>query len=560
MISMTEAPEESAAGRKLTTGTFVACVVAALVAQLGLSMPAVLQGIIQLDLNPSSTQLTWVSDAFLLPVTLLELTFGVLGDMFGRKRLLTIGSSLMVIGTVIAFLTPTGGSHGMKFVYLFGGYGLAGVGAAAMFPTSIAMLAAGTHTVKARSEVFSAWAVALTVGGFGSPLMGGLLARIHHSGGPDASWRWAFAGLACFAVISTIITVLGATNSSAKEGRALDIPGQILVGIGVFALVYGVIQGAEGDWTSATVIGCFVAAVIFLIAFVLVERRTEKPLVQLDLFSNRAFVVTSIVTLLAMFAYLGTAYATSIRVSAIQGHSPLFTAIAFILLNIMGAVLFPVSPFLLQRYNPGWVLALGAALIGVGDVALCLIPSTHDSLWAIAVPLLAVGAGFKTAVTSITAVSVNSVPTSKAGMASAMTSMLRDFGLSLGPAIVGAIALTKSANEIAAKVAASPHLQQALQAFNEAPSHATGAKKAELEGAVGAVNSGPLGANGVPAPLNPLKDVAFHALSNGYALGYLICGIAALVAAVLAAVLIGGREHEERFVSTGPEPVDAAQG
>ncbi len=553
MTSIAGAAEAPDIKHQLTRGTFVACVFAALVAQLGLSMPAVIQGVIQVDLTPSSTQLTWVSDAFLLPVTLLELTFGVLGDMFGRKRLLAIGSSLMVIGTVLVFFTPTGGSHGMKFVYLFGGYGLAGIGAAAMFPTSIAMLAAGTHTVKARSEVFSAWAVALTVGGFGSPVMGGLMTRIHHPGGPDAGWRWAFAGLAAFALISTIITMVGATNSSSKEGRALDIPGQVLVAIGIFALVYGVIEGAGGDWLSTTVLGCFVVGVVFLIAFVMVERRTEKPLVQLDLFANRAFVVTSVVTLLAMFAYLGTAYATSIRISAIQGHSPLFTAVAFILLNIMGAVLFPVSPFLLQRYNPGWVLALGAALIGFGDLALWLIPATHDSLAAIAVPLLAVGAGFKTAVTSITTVSVNSVPTPKAGMASAMTSMLRDLGLSLGPAIVGAVALTKSANLIAARIAGSPHLQDALKTFNALPEHATGAERAELEGAVGAVNSGPLGAVSVPNPPNPLKDVAFHALSDGYALGYLLCAIAALVAAVLAAVLIGGRKHEEKFVETVTE-------
>jgi hypothetical protein len=138
-------------------------------------------------------------------------------------------------------------------------------------------------------------------------------------------------------------------------------------------------------------------------------------------------------------------------------------------------------------------------------------------------------------------------------MASGATSMLRDFGLTLGPAIIGAVALSRAAAEISSKVAASPHLQASLKAFNAAPEHAPAALRPELEGAVEAVNSGPLGANGVPAqvpgpggkmvPLNPLKDVAFHALSNAYAIGFLICGIAAIVAALVAVVMLAGRVH-----------------
>src|SRR5262249_37731316 len=142
------------------------------------------------------------------------------------------------------------------------------------------------------------------------------------------------------------------------------------------------------------------------------------------------------------------------------------TSVGFVLLNIMGVVLFPVSTKMLQKFNPGWVLAAGAALIGIGDIALAAIPATHLGLAAIAVPLLVVGAGFKLAVTSITVVAVNSVPPPKAGMASGATSMVRDFGLTLGPAIVAAIALTSAANAISAKIAGSPSLHKAVDAFN----------------------------------------------------------------------------------------------
>ena len=548
----TETTTGTASLSKLTTGTLIASITACFLAQIGVSIPAVINGYINQDLHLSSTTLTWVSDAFMVPVTLLELSFGVVGDLFGRKRLLAIGSFLVCVGGLVSFFTPSG-----KTAILLTGQVIAGTGAAALFPTSVAMLAAGTHTVKDRAHAISAWAAALTAGGFVSPLIGGLLARLHHDGGEYASWRFAFLAMAILAVVSIVVTLLWAQESSSPHGRSLDWPGQLTVAIGIFALLFGVIQGAEDGWSSPRVVGAFVLSVVFLIAFVVVELRVDKPLIQLQLFSNRMFTVSAIVTVLGMFAYLGTAYATSIRLSAIQEYTPLKTSIGFILLNIMGVVLFPVSTKMLQKFNPGWVLAGGMALIGVGDIAMTAIPATHLGLGAIALPLLVIGAGFKIAVTAITVVAVNSVPTSKAGMASGATSMLRDSGLTLGPAIVGAIALTSAANRISDKIAASSSLQKSLSEFYAAPGHVPAAQRPEVSAAVAAVKSGPLGQNAVPSqvpgadgkmqPFNPLKDVAFHALSHGYALGYLVCASAALAAAVIAAVLLGGRRHDHAF-------------
>jgi hypothetical protein len=198
------------------------------------------------------------------------------------------------------------------------------------------------------------------------------------------------------------------------------------------------------------------------------------------------------------------------------------------------------------------------ALIGIGDFVLAAIPATNLSIGAVAAPLLVVGAGFKLAVTSITVVAVNSVPTSKAGMASGATSMLRDGGLTLGPAIVGAIALTNAANAINAEVASSPSLKSALDTFYASPQHVPVAQRPEVEAAVHAVKSGPLGQNGVPAqvpgpegtpiPFNPLKDVAFHALSHAYSVGYLVCGIAAAVAALIALTMLRGQRTQDVFI------------
>ena len=537
----------------LSRGTLLAAAGAVAVAQIGLSIPAVINGFINQDLGTSSTQLTWVSDAFLVPVTLLELSFGVVGDLFGRKRLLAVGAALMVVGGLLGFLTP---AHGVGV--LLTGQVVAGIGAAAIFPTSVAMLAAGTHSIKQRAHAISVWAAALTGAGFISPVLAGVLARIHHSGGQYASWRWAFLAMAVLAAVSAVITLTCARNSSAPLGRSLDWPGQITIAIALFALLYAVIQGAADGWGSATIVGGFVVAVVFMALFVLIERRVDRPLIRLELFSNRMFTISAVVTVIGMFAYLGTAYATSIRLSSIQDYTPLKTSIGFFCLNVMGVVLFPVSTRMIERYNPGWVLAGGMAMIGAGDLVLCAIPATNLSIAAVAVPLLVIGAGFKLAVTSITVVAVNGVPTAQAGMASGATSMLRDGGLTLGPAIVAAIALTSASHAISAKLAASPTLSSALNSFYASPQHVPAAQRASVEAAVGAVRSGPLGQNGVPAqvpgpdgspvPFNPLKDVAFHALSHGYAIGYLVCGVSALVAALIAATMLGGRRHQDAFI------------
>jgi Na+/melibiose symporter-like transporter len=285
-----------------------------------------------------------------------------------------------------------------------------------------------------------------------------------------------------------------------------------------------------------------------------VEQRTASPLLRLSLFTNRAFTIAAIATVFGMMSFLGTAYATSIRLSAIQGFSPLKSSYAFVLLNGIAFVLIPVTGAIMARYRPRWILGGGSLLIGIGDLWMAGLPATNLSIAVTIAPLALVGIGFAFAVASLTAVTVNTVPRRLAGMAAATTSLLRDFGFTLGPAVIGAVALSRAAHTVSAKIASSPSLQAALAQFNAAPAHVPAAERGSVAAAVGAVHSGPLGANAVPAmvpgpggkmvPFNPLKDVAFHALSDAYTVGYIVCGIAALIAAALALFALSGRGHE----------------
>src|ERR1700761_2416408 len=533
-------------GPQLTNGTLLTAAFAVGVAQLALAIPAVLQGLFQKDLATSTSQLTWISDAFLVPVTLLELTFGVLGDLFGRKRLLIIGAIMLAVGEGVALLTPgASSSTGTRVVVLWIGMIIAGAGAAAIMPTSLAMLAAGTSTGRSRARAVTIWAAALSAGNMLSPVLGGWLAGFKYGSDPNASWRWAPVAIGLLALISAAASALFARNSASPRGRSLDWSGQVTVAVALFALLFAVIQGPTAGWGSAEVIIGFIVAAVFLVLFVLAENRAAAPLLNLDLFRIRAFAIGSIATVVGMFCFLGTAYATSIRLTAILLFTPLHAAIAFVLFNGIALPLIPVTERLLHHYNPRWTMGAGLALMGAGDLWTAAVPVTSQvGLGPVIAPFILIGIGFALSVSALTAVLVDTVPIHLEGMASAAANMLRDLGFTLGPAVVGAVTLSRAAAEIHTKVASSPALAKALAAFNASPAHASGAKAAALKGAVGAVSSGPLGANSVPNPPNPIKTVAFDALGHANSIGYVICGIAGLVAALLVMLALGGRTRD----------------
>jgi len=513
-VSMTTEPStRSATGPGLTTGTLVAGLLAVCLAQIGLAIPATLNGLFQSDLHPVGSQLTWISDAFLLPVAVLELTFGLLGDLFGRKRLLVGGAALLAVGELVS--ATSSGVH-----QLWAGQALAGLDAAALFPTSLAILAAGTTSPAQRARVIAMWAALLSTGGFIAPLLGGVTATY-------GSWRWSFVVVTAVAVASVVVSALFVVNSSAPEGRSLDIAGQVTIGLGLFALLYAIIQGPTDGWGSPSIIIAFVLAAVFLAAFVLAEKHAKSPLLRLDLFSNRAFAVASVVAVVGMFAFLGTAYSVSIRLGPVQDQAPMRTGLAFVLLNGITLAMLPVTERLLRAVAPGLLLGAGLLLIAAGDYWAATLPITDTAFTSLIVPLGLVGLGFSVTVTSITATAVNTVPTHLAGMASATTNLLRDFGFTLGPAVIGAVALSRAAGSFSDSLHDSA-LPQALK----------GAGTAVLE------EGGPLAVNGAAEASPKLADLhplALDALGHGYSIGFVVCGTAALCSAVLALVTLRGR-------------------
>jgi MFS family permease len=507
---MTTNPEAPAVASPATVrparvaGTLAAACVAVLVAQIANALPASLNGLFQTELHATGSQLTWITAAFMIAVVVFELTFGVLGDLFGRRKLQAAGGLVVVVGSVVSALAP--GVH-----VLWVGAALNGLGAGAMFPASLALVAAVTHTPARRARGIALWAGFLTAGAAVSPLLGGVFAEV-------GSWRGSFAIVAGLAVVTVAVTLLLSAESTVPEGRGLDIAGQVTFAIGLIAVLYALTQGAADGWGRPHIVTGFVVGVVFLAAFVAVERRTATPLLHLDLFRNRAFSVASVVTVVGMFAFLGSCFSFSIWLGAVQHQAPARVGIPLLLIQAPAFVLIPVISRLLARVNARWLLSVGFALMAVGAWLASRLDVTNSSLVPMAAPALLIGVGFALSISSFTAVAINTVPLHLAGMASATTNLLRDLGFALGPIIVGAVALGTAGDKLGAALATA----------------------------------------GLPpgAPGSAAHPLAEAALGSGFQAAFLVCAIAALAAAVLTLVALTGRPRESRpsAESLGKDP------
>lgn len=508
-------PTAGAARKPGYAGTLAATSCAVFVAQVANALPASLLGLFQQDLNTHGSQLTWITAAFMIAVVCFEFTFGVLGDRFGRKKLIIAGAALVAVGSAVAAVAP-------NVQVLWVGAALNGLGAGALFPGSLTMLASVTRNARERAHAVALWSGFLSAGAAVSPLLGGMFAEI-------GSWRGSFWVLVGLAGVSIVTTLLLTTESRSAERRELDIPGQITFAIGLILVLYAAVEGPESGWTTLPVILSALLGLCFLAGFVLVEVGAKSPIFDLTLFRNRAFTVSSVVAVIGMLAFLGACFATAMWLGPVQHQDPLRVAIPFLLLQGPAFVLIPVVSRLLHRVAPAWLLTSGFLLMAIGCLMCTQLDVTDRDLTAFAVPSLLIGIGFALCVSSVTAVALDSVPPQLAGMASATTNMLRDLGFALGPVVVGAVALSKASSAFSSNLAGA-----------DLPKDQLGAAQGIAEA------GGPIAVNSLPpgTPGSAAHDLALDALGSGFSSAFLVCAIAAAVAAVLTAVgMIGIRPN-----------------
>ncbi|MFE3165087.1 MFS transporter [Streptomyces sp. NPDC059224] len=402
-------------------GVFVAYLPVTTVA---VSLPA-LQG----ALNASTAQLSWVQDAFVLPMAAFILTAGVFGDVHGRKKVFQAGLLFSAAGAVTALC-----AHSIEVVWA--GQALAGVGAAALLPTTLALISHVVPDHRERGRYIGIWATCLMAALAIGPVIAGVVVA-------HFSWRWIYLPAVPVALIAVVVAAGRLTDSRAPHGRRLDWPGQLTATLAITALVYGVIEGGADSFTDAKVMVALFAAVAAGVAFVLAERRSDSPMLDLSLFRSPAFTATTLVAMISFLALIGFFFVLSLYFGMVQRLDTLDAC--WRLLMVTGASLLVGGPagWLMHRISARWMITGGLLLVAAAQFALTGL-AADTSFASAAWRLALLGLGMGLVVTPMTATAVASVPHHLAGMAAAGNNAFRQVGGALGPAVLGALLTTRA--------------------------------------------------------------------------------------------------------------------
>jgi MFS family permease len=536
--------------------TLIAGCFAVFVSQVGYALSASILGTMQQSLNITGSQLTWITGVLATAVIIFELSFGVFGDIFGRKQLLVGGLVLMIVGEGITVADVT------NVHVIWVGQAIAGIGIGALLPISLTMIAALAPDAATRSRSIALWAGSFSIGVAVTPITAGALASAGH-------WKATFWLPLALAIVGLGVSLI-AKNSSSPEGRRLDYPGQATLIVGLVAMVWALIQGSQVGYGSGKIIAGFVIAAVFLIGFVLIELRSSAPLLHLDLFKNRAFAVTGVVAAIGGFACLANNFSMTMLLGSVAHISAVYIGILFLFVQLPAMLLVPLIGRLIHSVSPQWVLTAGFLFLAAAGYWASTIDAhtlvtaqgaPHDAEWVRFIgPMFINGIGFALTLGSFTAVAINTVPLRLSGMASATTNLLRDIGFGMGPVLGGAIYNSIANGRMSSGVAAS------VQAAGVTDPQQAGAIIGFAKGA-GAlpVNSlpgvpidaakPPVTGNIIPFPAQ-VHALAFDSLSHAFSVLFTIGGLSATVAAVLTAVgLIGAKSGARLAADLGTDVV-----
>ena len=519
---MSASPPNPLVDARARTGTLVAMclsliLVVGSVASVNLALTE-----ISIDLGTTSSQLTWVADGYTVALAALVLPFGALGDRFGRRTFLLLGSLVFALGALGAALaqSPT---------FLIACRVVMGVGASMIMPGTLSTITA-VFPAAERSRAVSVWAGVAASGAVLGLLGCGTLLEWW-------SWRSTFAATAILAVLSFLAAALLAPNTADPDGAVIDLPGYVLSGIGVGAVVFAIIDGAEAGWTASTAIGASVIAGASLAAFVWWSLHTERPMLDVRLFGRRGFGTGSLAVTTQFLCLYGFFLVGMPFLQLILGYSALHSALCLL---PMAAIVMPMSrvaPLIVERVGARVVMTAGLLFLAAGMVTLARLDA-DSTYWPVLVGLILVGVGMAGTSTPATTAIVSALPAAKQGVGSAVNDVSREVGSALGIAVLGSL-------------------------FNRAYAGAVGPAAATLPGAAGrAVRESPGVGLAFAARLGPDGRQLHEAVRDAFATGLRRASTAGAIIAVITAVVMVWRGPHRRTIdaTTGvdePQEVSA---
>ncbi|MDR3399562.1 MAG: MFS transporter [Pandoraea sp.] len=426
----------------------LAICLAALVLPLSFSGGAVATPAIGRDLGGSPVMLTWVTNAFMLTFGSLLMAAGALADQFGRKRLFVYGLGAFIVTSFAMSFAPS-------TLWLDVLRGAQGVAAAASLSSGAASLAQ-EFDGHARTRAFSMLGTSFGIGLAFGPLMAGVL--IEHFG-----WRAIFLVIAIIGVIAFVFGVPRMRETRDPGATGLDYPGTITFTATLALFTFGVIQAPESGWGHPLVVTLLVASAVMLAAFILVETRSKRPMLDLSLFRYPRFVGVQILPVGTCYCYIVLIVMLPLRFIGAEGLSEIDAGMLMIALSAPMLVVPMLVASFTRWFSAGVLSGVGFLIAAAGLYWLSTVDFSGPKL-ELVLPMLVIGVGAGMPWGLMDGLSVSVVPKERAGMASGIFSTTRVAGegiaLAIATAIMAALAhgtlvntVTGSAPNLAGRIA-----------------------------------------------------------------------------------------------------------
>jgi len=378
---------------------------------------------LQTDLGFTPDNLSWVVNAYTLAFGGLLLLGGRLGDLFGRRRVFMAGVVVFALASLIGGIAQTE-------AILLGARALQGVGAALASPTALALITTTFPAGQARNRAMGVYAAMSGAGAAIGLILGGALT--------EASWRWTFFINVPIGLVVVLLAPRVLKESERGRGT-LDVPGAVTGTLGLASLVYGLTHAASTSWSDGVTVGTLVTGVVLLGVFMLVESRSEHPLLPVRILQDRTRGTSFVVMLVVGAAMFSMFYFLGLYIQQVLGYSPLKAGFAFLPFSFGIVIAAQVASALMTRVDPRWISGTGAVLASAAMFGFSRleVDSSYAGHLLPFIVVMAFGMGLVFVPMTLTAVA--GVAQEDSGVASAVLNTMQQVGGSLGLATLSTV-------------------------------------------------------------------------------------------------------------------------
>ncbi len=485
-------------------------------------------------LGASTTSLQWIVDAYSLAFAGLLLAGGGVGDRLGRKGVMQVGLVFFGIFSAAAAEAHTTGS-------LTAARALMGVAAAFIFPATLAILTSIFTDHSERQKALGIWGATSGIAVAFGPITGGALLE-----------HFWYGSIFLVNLPIVVVTLIGGhfliPKLPAEVRNRFDTRGVVISTAGVTLLVLAIIEGPQWGWASTGTMACFAAAAVLLTVFTMVELRTEKPLLDVRVFTIPRFTAGAVSIAVAFFCLFGFIFLITQYFQFVKGYSTLSAGVHTLPFAIVAAVFTPIGAVMALKVGARLVVGVGLLLMAGGLVMAGFTSTPHAAFFGpIIISMVLLSLGLSAITAPSTEAVMGALAADQIGAGAAVNNTTRELGGTLGVAVLGSVFAS----------AYTPKIGRAFAPFPVPP----GARQAASQSVAGALAV----VRHAPAVAQPvLKAAAFTGFGAGLKIACVVGAVVAVIGAVNAFRFLPGRRERsgppvfETFVAAAPDAAELA--